>query len=112
MPKSILDLTGLVLLFLVVLYRAETLAASATTAEAKKGYRLPAQNGWTYVHLEGTPHEMGFQNGYLLSSEVADMLKVVQLEAKHDYQRDWSFFRDAAQNMMWPRIEQEYREEL
>ncbi|MGO9573383.1 MAG: C45 family autoproteolytic acyltransferase/hydolase, partial [Terriglobales bacterium] len=69
-------------------------------------------NGWTFVHLQGTPHEIGFQNGYLLAPEVEDTLKVTILEGTHESKKDWQFFRDAAQNMMWPHIEQEYREEL
>jgi hypothetical protein len=86
--------------------------AAGTPTELQGGFRLAEKNGWTYVHLQGTPHAIGFQNGYLLSNEINDMLKVVKLEAKHDYKKEWSFFRDAAQNMMWPHIEQEYREEL
>src|SRR5579871_2806198 len=86
--------------------------AAAPQAELQGGYRLPEKNGWTFVHLQGTPHQVGFQNGYLLATEIEDYLKVVQLEAKHDYKKDWSFFRDAAEKMMWPHIEQEYREEL
>ncbi len=58
------------------------------------------------------PHEIGFQNGYLLAPEIEDTLKVTILEQTHESKKDWQFFRDAAQNMMWPRIEQEYREEL
>jgi hypothetical protein len=85
---------------------------SATLPELQGAFRLPEKNGWTYVHLQGTPHQIGFQNGYLLAPEIDDMLKVVILEAQHDYKKDWAFFRDAAQNMMWPHIEQEYREEL
>jgi Phospholipase B len=86
--------------------------AGNAPAELKKAYRLPQKNGWTYVHLEGTPHELGFQNGYLLAPEVEDTLKVVQLEASHDYKRDWLFLRDAAKNVMWPHIEKQYQEEL
>ncbi|MBO0910342.1 MAG: peptidase C45 [Acidobacteria bacterium] len=89
-----------------------SLVAAATPSELSGAFRLPRKNGWTFVHLEGTPHKIGFQNGYLLAPEVDDMLKVVTLEAGHDYNKPWSFFRDAAQNMMWPHIEQEYREEL
>ena len=92
------------------------IAASSSAAnppvELQGAFRLPEKNGWTYVHLQGTPHQIGFQNGYLLAPEIDDMLKVVILEAQHDYKKDWAFFRDAAQNMMWPHIEQEYREEL
>ena len=86
--------------------------AAATPAELQGGYRLPTKNGWTYVHLQGPPHQIGFQHGYLLAQEIGDMLNVAKLESSHDYQKPWPFFRDAAENMMWPHIEQEYREEL
>jgi hypothetical protein len=86
--------------------------AATSPSELRGAFRLPEKKGWTYVHLRGTPREIGFQNGYLLAPEIDDMLKVVILEAKHDYQKDWAFFRTAAQNMMWPHIEPEYREEL
>src|SRR5581483_3711787 len=80
--------------------------------ELQGAFRLPQKNGWTFVHLQGSPHQIGFQNGYLLAPEVQDTLNVVKLEAEHDYKKPWSFFRDAAQNMMWPHIEQQYRDEL
>ena len=73
--------------------------------------RLP-NHGWTYVHLTGTPSQIGFQNGYLLAPEIDDTLKAEKLLLTHDEKKDWEFFRDAAQNMMWPHIEAEYREEL
>lgn len=85
---------------------------AATPPELKGAFRRPVKNGWTFVHLQGTPHQIGFQNGYLLAPEIADAIKVVQLETQHDDKKDWNFFRDAAKNMMWPHIEQEYREEL
>ena len=88
------------------------LHAQTLPKELKNAHRLPKKNGWTYVHLQGAPHEIGFQNGYLLAPEIQDLLQVVRLEHKHDSEKDWSFFRDAAQNMFWPHIEQEYREEL
>jgi hypothetical protein len=89
-----------------------SLRAGATKAELSGSFRRPQQNGWTFVHLQGTPHQIGFQNGYLLAPEIEDTLKVVILEETHGTKKDWSFFRDAAQNMMWPHIEPEYREEL
>jgi hypothetical protein len=85
---------------------------SSDLSELKGGSRSPAKNGWTFVHLEGAPHQIGFQNGYLLTPEIEDALKVTVLEATHDNNKDWQFFRAAAQNMMWPHIEAEYREEL
>jgi hypothetical protein len=78
---------------------------------AEPGYRFKS-GGWTYVHLEGTPGEIGFQHGRLLSAEIADMVAVVKLENVHQTERDWEFFREASQKMLWPHIDEEYQEEL
>jgi Phospholipase B len=85
---------------------------SSRDARLQRSFRQPEKNGWTFVHLEGQPVEIGFQHGYLLATEIEDMLRVIMLEQSHDNQKDWQFFRDAARTMMWPHIEQEYREEL
>jgi len=85
---------------------------TATDARLKHAFRRPQQNGWIFVHLQGTPAEIGFQHGYLLAPEIEDALKVTIFEQTRDNKKDWQFFRDAAQTMMWPRIEPEYREEL
>jgi hypothetical protein len=84
----------------------------ANDVRLKHSFRRPAKNGWTFVHLEGSPGAIGFQHGYLLANEIDDMVKVTALEEKHDTKKDWNFFRDTARTMMWPHIEQEYREEL
>jgi len=81
-------------------------------ARLKKSFRRPDANGWTFVHLEGTPSEMGYQHGYLLASEILDMKKLAELELKQGSEKEWAFFRGAARDMMWPHIEQQYREEL
>src|ERR1700723_1240852 len=81
---------------------ASALRAGAPQSELKGAFRRPANNGWTFVHLQGTPHEIGFQNGYLLAPEIEDTIKVTMLEVTHENQKDWQFFRDAAQNMMCP----------
>ena len=61
---------------------------------------------------KGRPSEIGYQHGYLLASEIQEMKAIAGLELKHDTEKDWAFFRNAARDMMWPRIEQEYRDEL
>ena len=78
----------------------------------KNALRRPAQNGWTYVRLEGTPAEIGYQHGYLLAPEIREAQKVIALELAHDTKRSWKFFHDAAKNELWPHIESQYREEL
>jgi hypothetical protein len=78
----------------------------------KNALRRPSQGGWTYVHLEGSPAEIGYQHGYLLAPEIREAQKVIALELTHDTKRSWKFFRDAAKNELWPHVESQYREEL
>ncbi len=76
-----------------------------------KAYRFQ-QGGWTYVHLEGSPADIGFQHGYLLAPEIADALAAIKLFDTHQTQRDWEFFRQTAREMLWPHIDAEYQQEL
>src|ERR1700719_5127800 len=78
----------------------------------KRSFRRPAINGWTVVHLEGTPAQIGYQHGYLLAPEIQDLYRVYALLLVHDNGKDWNFFRDAAKNVLWPHVEQEYRDEI
>jgi hypothetical protein len=70
------------------------------------------QGGWTYVHLQGTPAQVGYQHGYLLAREIEDNVNVQKVEVPHMVKREWSFFRGAAQKVLWPHIEPEYQQEL
>lgn len=70
------------------------------------------RGGWTYVHLQGTPQQIGFQHGYLLAPEIADFFQVLKLESEHGTHRNWQFFRDAARDMLWPHVDREYQQEL
>src|SRR6202167_1038301 len=76
-----------------------------------KAYRFE-RGGWIYVHLEGTPHDMGYQHGFLLATEIADGFAAASLEMTHNSNRDWDFFRRAAREMLWPKIDPEYQAEL
>jgi hypothetical protein len=78
----------------------------------RRAARMPERNGWIPVHLEGSPAEIGYQHGYLLAAEIADNFKDISLEMTHDEKKDWEFFRTAARQVLWPHVEQEYRDEL
>jgi hypothetical protein len=88
-----------------------TQAASPDNAPLAKVYRFE-RGGWIYVHLEGSPHDIGYQHGYLLAPEIADAFGAVQLEMTHSTGRDWDFFRRASREMLWPKIDSEYQAEL
>src|SRR5437868_13841855 len=103
-----------VLTVLLMLALALTLASREpqTDPRLKNSFRRPEQNGWIFVHLEGAPSAIGFQHGYLLATEILDAHREVRNELVHDEKKEWQFFRNAAKDMLWPRIEQEYRDEL
>jgi len=86
-------------------------AASSSDSRLEKAYRFQ-QGGWTYVHLEGSPSDIGFQHGYLLAPEIADALEAIKLFDTHQTHRDWEFFRKTALEMLWPHIDAEYQQEL
>ena len=70
------------------------------------------RDGWTYVHLEGTPREIGYQHGYMLMDAIEDNLKVYALENSHEVGKDWTYFREIGRTVLWPHVSPEYKEEL
>ena len=93
--------------------RVQTPAAAEQTASgrAEPSYRFD-RNGWIFVHLEGTPAQVGFQHGYRLAAEIDDLLRVLKPFLLETSKRDWAFYRDVAQTVLWPGIDDEYRAEL
>lgn len=87
-------------------------AKLAADPRMKGAYRLAEREGWTQVHLEGSPAEIGFQHGWLLAPEIKEGFEVQKLEATHDTHKSWKFYREAAKTVLWPRVPDEYREEL
>ena len=87
------------------------LQASPPDGRLRGAYRFD-QNGWIYVHLQGTPEQVGFQHGYLLAPEIADAMQAYKLRGTHDTERDWAFFKTTAHDVLWPHIEPEYQQEL
>ena len=98
---------------LVFAGKSPATAASAAPAQPPLhgAYRFERAH-WIYVHLQGTPHQIGFENGYLLAPEIDDAFHAIQLEDTHKTHRDWQFYRTTAKTVYWPHIEAQYREEL
>jgi hypothetical protein len=70
------------------------------------------KNGWIYVHLEGSPHDVGYQHGYLVAKEIDTLIKVFQFYLPHTTKKDWAWYRSAAGRFMWSKIDTEYQQEL
>jgi Phospholipase B len=104
---------GIAVVCSMIIFAAVAASMTPKTDERLKGaFRRPPVNGWTYVHLEGTPGQIGYQHGYLLATEIQDLYKVYALMLPHDNGKDWNFFREASKNILWPHVEQEYRDEM
>ena len=58
-------------------------AAAAIPDRAAGSYRFE-RSGWIYVHLEGPPSQVGFQHGYQLAPEIADLLRVTKAQLLHN----------------------------
>jgi len=69
-------------------------------------------NGWIVVQARGTPYQIGFQNGSLLANEIFDAIEALKLIGEKGYRRKWQFFCDTAMNQFWPKLTEEYKEEL
>jgi hypothetical protein len=105
-PRACLPALALVLLV------APALAADDRHEALLKGSRRVDRDGWIQVHLEGPPERLGFQHGYLLADEIADLLRVVKPFLEQTTKRDWKFYREAARTMLWKGVEPEYQREI
>ena len=100
------------ILTLVVLLAPLFIAAADDDPRLKNSSRED-RGGWIYVHLEGTPVQIGFQHGYLLAGEIDDLIRMFATYfEKGATQKDWKFFREAAARIFWPKLEKEYQEEI
>ena len=113
--KAILAISAVILLAFVLLYFTASpvmrVAACDSDARLANAWRFE-RSGWVYVHLEGRPEQLGYQHGYLLAPEIRDAWEASKLVNTHDSKRDWAFFRDTAEHVLWPHIDAEYQQEL
>jgi Phospholipase B len=70
------------------------------------------KNGWVYVHLEGSPSDIGYQHGYLLSNEIDTTLQMMSYFLEHTTKKDWIFYRQCAHNFLWDKLDREYKDEI
>ncbi len=68
--------------------------------------------GWIFVHLQGSPEDIGYQDGYLLAPEIDDAIRTLKFYLSRTTRQSWRFYRDAARRMFWPKLNKEYRTEI
>jgi hypothetical protein len=70
------------------------------------------ESGWIYVHLQGTASAIGFQHGALLTAEIEDSKKAIELSTVHGVKHSWAEMRAVSDKLFVPKLTAEYREEL
>src|SRR6266540_1928011 len=89
-----------------------TAAQTEVKADALAKATRTERGGWIYLHLEGTPDEIGYQHGWLLAREIEDALRVFKKYLQRVTAHDWAFYRNAAHEMFWSKIGDEYQQEI
>ena len=78
----------------------------------ESGYRYP-QAGWIVLHIEGEPHERGYQHGRLLAGEIAAFVRCFAAEQSPKAPEEgWRITRTLANALFLRRFEREYLEEM
>src|SRR3984885_10633255 len=70
------------------------------------------KNGWIYVHLSGSPSDIGYQHGYLVAKEIDTLINVLKYYLPSSSGKDWAFYRGAAQRFLWKKVDKEYQDEM
>ncbi|MBN2128105.1 MAG: hypothetical protein JW741_01360 [Sedimentisphaerales bacterium] len=90
---------------------SETVGRTSGQNVLTKGYRHD-ENGWIFLHIEGTPFERGFQRGYLTADEIEEFLRTLAYVEEFETGHDLDFFVRAAVRLFKGKIPAEYVEEM
>ena len=86
-------------------------AADTISSPDGKGYRFE-KDGWTFLHIEGAPYERGYQHGYLMAPEIAEVQETIRYLTYHDTGMEWDYFIRAAMEMYPSQISEEFLTEM
>ncbi len=89
----------------------KTITSDTTKNRLAKASRED-KNGWIYLHLEGSPSDIGYQHGYLAANEIDTSIQTVEYTLQHETGKDWNFYRRAAQSFLWNKLDPEYKDEI
>jgi len=70
------------------------------------------KNGWTYLHIEGSPRERGFQHGYLMTKEIEEAIRMLSVSWNYQTAMDWKWLMNKAAEMLTPKIDTENLAEI
>ena len=65
------------------------------------------KSGWTYLHIEGTPQERGFQHGHLMANEIRENLRLLSSRWYYETAMEWSWYVEHAGKILSPKVDRE-----
>ena len=77
----------------------------------KKAHRFE-RRGWIYLHVEGDGAARGFQHGYLLAPEIAEVMRVHRRVWEYNSGMTWSWLVSRAGELMTPKVDAENLAEM
>ena len=100
--------------FILLLFNCKQPAKTTeTSANSRLGKASREdKNGWIYVHLAGSPADVGYQHGYLVAKEIDTLIKVLQYYLPSSSGKDWAFYRGASERFLWKKLGKEYQDEI
>src|SRR5258705_9085441 len=107
-----MKLAKLLLLILPILVFTFLACNTASKKDKLGNASRENKNGWVYVHLQGTPSDIGYQHGYLLANEIDTTIRVMEYFLEHETKKDWAFYRQATKNFIWNKLDKEYQNEI
>ncbi len=105
---------GAMLFIAIVLFGCKQPSTTAITPQDRLGKATREdKNGWIYLHLSGSPADIGYQHGYLAAKEIDTLIKVMQYYLPSNGSGyKWNFYRAAAGRILWKKIDKEYQDEI
>ncbi|HEV8544345.1 MAG TPA: hypothetical protein VGR78_18300, partial [Verrucomicrobiae bacterium] len=70
--------------------------ASSSPQSSLARAKRSEKNGWTFLHIEGAPRELGFQHGYLLASEIKESIRTTRVSWEYQSGMDWNWLAKRA----------------
>src|SRR5579871_2478349 len=70
------------------------------------------KGGWIYLHVEGSPREIGFQHGYLLAKEIDECIRATMVDWHHSSSMDWDWLIRHTKSFINRGIRSELKAEL
>lgn len=95
-----------------VLLAAVTLFSCHTPKNRLGNATRVDKNGWIYIHLSGSPADIGFQHGYLVAPEIDTLINVMKYYLPTTSGENWNFYRAAAKRFVWNKVDKEYQDEM